>query len=224
MAPTFHFIERAYAPLVQRLGAPVTLSLRRCGFYPGGGGDLRVALSPIGPTGLQPFDVLTRGARQSAWAECLIPGLKRSIAERELTLLCQRLGWSPEQGHIGQARQNEGPGNALLAIVEHEHLTEVFSAIGDKGRSAETVADEVAQQVQRYLSSSAALGPYLADQWVLPLALAVWRSGRAAAYTCTGISLHAATNFQVIERFLPVHIHTAPLADGSGQRVSVQPR
>ena len=37
MAPPFHFLERAFAPLVRRLGADLQLVLRRCGFYPAAG-------------------------------------------------------------------------------------------------------------------------------------------------------------------------------------------
>ena len=223
MAPSFHFVERAYAPLVRRLGAPVELRLRRCGFYPGGGGEIEVDLHPVGPEGLQPFDLTERGALLDQQAECLIPGLKRSIAERELEVLREQLGWTLDHSAIPVTRQNEGPGNALLATLRHEHVTEVFCAIGEKSRSAEGVAHDVARQVKRYASSAGALGQYLADQWVLPLALAVWRSGRAARYTCTDVSLHAATNFSVIGQFLPVRIDTRPLPKGQGVRVEVTP-
>lgn len=224
MAPSFHFIERAYAPLVRRLGASAELRLRRCGFYPGGGGEVEVDLQPAGPEGLQPFDLTERGALLDQQAECLIPGLKRSIAERELAVLREQLGWTfADHAAIPVTRQNEGPGNALLATLRHEHVTEVFCAIGEKSRSAEQVASDVARQVKRYAGSVGALGQYLADQWVLPLALAVWRSGRAARYTCTDVSLHAATNFQTIERFLPVRTTTQRLPDAQGHLIQVSP-
>ena len=223
MAPSFHFIERAYAPLVRRLGAASALRLRRCGFYPGGGGEIEAELHPAGAAGLQPFDLIERGAWLGQQPECLIPGLKRSIAERELEVLHEQLGWAFDHTAIPVMRQNEGPGNALLATLRHEHVTEVFCSLGEKTRSAESVAKDVARQVKHYLGSTAALGTYLADQWVLPLALAVWRSGRAARYTCTDVSLHAATNFSVIGQFLPVRIDTRPLPKGQGVQVEVAP-
>jgi RNA 3'-terminal phosphate cyclase (ATP) len=225
MAPSFHFVERAYAPLVRRLGAGADLQLRRCGFYPGGGGEIVADLRPAGPDGLQPFDLVDRGALQGHQADCLIPGLRRSIAERELQVLRDQLGWTIDHAAIQVMRQNEGPGNALLATLRHAQVTEVFCAIGEKSRSAEAVADDVVRQVQHYLGSGAALGPHLADQWVLPLALAVWRSGRPAAFTCTEVSGHACTQFDVIARFLPVVIETQALqAPGRGVRVRVARR
>src|SRR5256885_10197253 len=65
-----------------------------------------------------------------------------------------------------------------------------------KGISAEKVAHDLAREVRRHQGSRAALGPYLADQWALPLALAVWRSGRGASYTCTELTRHARSNFE----------------------------
>lgn len=223
MAPSFHFVEQAYAPLVRRLGAAATLQLRRCGFYPSGGGEVHAELHPAGPEGLQPFDLTERGPLIGRHAECLVPGVRRSVAERELGVLRDQLGWAHDHRAIPVTRQNEGPGNALLATLHHAHVTEVFCSIGEKSRSAETVGEDVVRQVQHYLGSNAALGPHLADQWALPLGLAVWRSGRAARYTCTEVSLHASTNFQTIGRFLPVQFEAHPLPDGQAVQVEVRP-
>jgi RNA 3'-terminal phosphate cyclase (ATP) len=55
----------------------------------------------------------------------------------------------------------------------------------------------------------------------LPLALAVCRRGREAAYTCTELTAHAKTNFEVIERFLPVAFLVS--AARTGWRVTVKP-
>ena len=120
----------------------------------------------------------------------------------------------------GASRQNEGPGNALLATLVHEHVSELVTAFGEKGVSAERVASAVAREVRAYQASDAALGPHLADQWALPLALAVWQRQRPASYTCTELTPHATTNFQVIERFLPLVFST----EGAGQRWRVQIR
>lgn len=213
MAPPFHFLERSYAPLMRRLGAGVELTLRRMGFFPAGGGELTATIQPSADA-LQPFDLLTRGARVEHYAECLAPGLPRSIARRELDQLGEATGWTEDQLRIGLARQNEGPGNALMATLRHEHVTEHFTEFGEKGISGDTVVRNLVRELRRYQASDAALGPYLADQWALPLALAVWQRGRDAAYTCTELTPHAMTNFDVIERFLPVKFTQSPIEGG----------
>ena len=213
MAPPFHFLERCYAPLLRRLGADSALALRRLGFYPAGGGEIEATIHPAADA-LRPFDLLERGARLESYAECLAPALPSAVARRELDALARELAWTPEQLRTPVVRQNEGPGNALMATLVHEHVCELVTHFGEKGVSSEAVANAVAREVRAYEGSAAALGPHLADQWALPLALAVWRRGGTAAYTCTELTDHATTNFAVIERFLPVRFETQAIADG----------
>jgi RNA 3'-terminal phosphate cyclase (ATP) len=118
-------------------------------------------------------------------------------------------------------RQHEGPGNALLATLVYENVSEVFTEFGEKGISSEKVARDLVRAVRAYQVGGAALGPHLADQWALPLALAVWKRQCEAAFTCTELTAHAKTNFEVIERFLPVRFSTSVY--DSGWRVVVAP-
>ena len=202
MAPPFHFIQRCFAPLLRRLGVGLDLTLRRHGFYPAGGGEFEALVSPA--QRLQPFDLLRRGALRREWAEALAPALPRSVAARELAALEQALGWTPEQLLAPAKRQQEGPGKALMATLEHEHVTELATSFGEKGVSADIVARRLLDELHAYRASDGALGAHLADQWMLPLALAVMESGRPSAFTCSELTLHARTNLGVIERFLPV--------------------
>ena len=98
-----------------------------------------------------------------------------------------------------------GPGNTLSLTVECEHLTELFMAFGSKGVSAEKVAHQLASQAKRYLASKAAVGEYLADQLILPLALA-----GEGAFTVAEVSAHLLTNIAVVERFLPIRFTCEP--------------
>lgn len=225
MAPPYDFLERAFAPLVRRLGVGLDLRLQRRGFFPAGGGEVLAHITPASHP-LTPVDMLERGPLQNAWGEALAPGIAHSVAGRELEVLGQRMGWTYEANQLRKppAPQHEGPGNALLATLEHAHVTEVFCQLGERGVSAEQVARRLVNEVRDYQRSSAALGPHLADQWMLPLALAVWRSGRPAGYTASAWSPHSATNAEVIGRWLPVDVLAAPALDGSRVGVRVQPR
>lgn len=86
----------------------------------------------------------------------------------------------------------------MITLV-HEHATEVFSAYGEKSVKAETVARKSLDEARDYIASGAAVGEHLADQLMLPLALA--GGGR---FTAAAVSQHAITNAEVIKRFLPV--------------------
>ena len=209
MAPPFHFLERSFAPLLRRLGVGLDLELRRLGFYPAGGGELSAVVRPTAG-GLLPFDLTDRGPVQEAYAECFAPALPSAVAVRELAALARALGWSGEQLRTPAVRQNEGPGNALLATIAYAHVSEVVTVFGEKGVSAEQVAGALVKEVKAYQASEGALGQHLADQWMLPLALAVLERGGAASFTCTEMTEHATTNIGVIERFLPVRFDVVP--------------
>jgi RNA 3'-terminal phosphate cyclase (ATP) len=221
-APPFQFLSRACAPLMRRLGAGIELRLRRHGFQATGGGGFEAqVLAPVDGA-LQPFDILERGPAGAAYAECLAAAVPRHVAVRELDMLGRLLDWRGEQLRQPLMRQNEGPGNALLATLEHADVVEVISACGEKGVSAETVARRVAREVREHLASPAALGPHLATQWLVPLALAVQRSGRAARFTCTALTPQAQTSLELIPRFLRVSVAAERLPGGWLVRVAPQ--
>jgi RNA 3'-terminal phosphate cyclase (ATP) len=209
MAPPFHFLQRSFAPFVRRCGAGLELKLHRLGFYPAGGGVIEATIVPA-LAGLQPFDLTGRGALQEAYAEALAPALPRSVAMRELQAVEQALGWSGDQLRAPGVRQDEGPGNALMATLVYEHVTELVTSFGEKGVSAEQVAAGLVKEVRAYQRSEGAAGPHLADQLALPLALAVVASGRPARYSITEMTEHTRTNFGVIARFLPVAFDVSP--------------
>lgn len=213
MAPPYHFVERSFAPLLRRLGVGLEMEIRRLGFYPAGGGEVSVTIQPPA-AGLTAFDLVERGELREQYAECLAPALPRTVAERELAAIGRLLGWSDAQLRVPVVRQNEGPGNALMATLVYEHVSEVFTSFGEKGVSAEHVANLLAREVRAFIAGDAVLGPHLADQWMLPLALAITGTGSSAAFTCTEMSEHARTNIGVIEQFLPVRFGVEPSTSG----------
>jgi RNA 3'-terminal phosphate cyclase (ATP) len=221
MAPPFHFLQRCFVPLLQKLGVGLGLELRRHGFFPAGGGEILATLEPA-QASLVAFDVLERGARREAYAECISAALPMGVAARELSALGGLLGWPAEHLHVRGARQNEGPGNALMATLAYEHVCELATSFGEKGLSAEQVAGTLAAEVKAFEASDGALGPHLADQWMLPLALAIARHGGQAAFSCSEVTEHARTNIDVIERFLPVRF--AISGDARLSRIDVAAR
>jgi len=81
MAPPFHFLERAFLPLLRRMGAEVSLELERFGFYPAGSGRFVAQVAPA--PSLVPFDLEGRGEPLRAYAEGFSAALPIHIAHRE---------------------------------------------------------------------------------------------------------------------------------------------
>jgi RNA 3'-terminal phosphate cyclase (ATP) len=197
MAPPAHFLQRAYSRALADMGAVVNFKVKRFGFFPAGGGELVADIQPCGQ--LQPFEWMARGECKAAYAESFIARLPLSVATRELECIGAGMGWDRSQLHVRELPGEQGPGNALLVTLEYEHVTEVVTAFGAKSLRAEAVAGKALQQVRHYIASHGAVGEHLADQLMLPLALA-----GGGGFTAETVSEHARTNAQVIERFLPV--------------------
>ena len=199
MAPPAQFLQRAYCPLLAKMGAAVDVELVRAGFYPAGGGIVRAHIAPCSQ--LQPLVLMERGERVNGYAESFVAGIPGSIAVRELQCVGAGMGWREDQLLVRGLPAEQGPGNALLLTLEYQHATEVFAAFGEKSLSSETVAKQVLEEARRYIVSGAAVGEHLADQLMLPMALA-----GSGAFSADVMSRHAVTNAAVISRFLPVEM------------------
>jgi len=198
-APPFDFLQLAFLPLLNRMGAQVSAVLHRHGFFPAGGGKMEVSVQPAAR--LTRFELLERGPITHRRARVLLAGLPRHIAEREIAVLRRRLDWPEECCALELLDQRCGPGNAVIIELGSEQLTEVFTAFGERGVRAETVAETAAAQAARYLAAGVPVGEHLADQLLLPLALA-----GAGAFKTLPLSSHALTNIETLRSFLDIRI------------------
>jgi len=197
-APPFDFVARAFLPLLARMGAIAEARLGRHGFYPAGGGAATLELGPCG--GLAPLELVERGPVRSTRVRALLARLPRHVGERELAVLRGERSLAGARLEVEEVR-SAGPGNAVVVEIEAEELTEVVTAFGARGVPAEEVARRAAADARRYLASGVAVGEHLADQLLLPLALA-----GGGAFTTLPPTPHFTTNAEVIRRFLPVRV------------------
>jgi RNA 3'-terminal phosphate cyclase (ATP) len=205
-APPFDFLEKAFLPLVNRMGPRVTAELERPGFYPAGGGRMSITIEPA--TRLERLDLAARGEVLARRARAVVANLPISIAERELKVIARKMSWPREFTKAESIERTPGPGNVVMIEIECQEVTEVFTGFGERGLRSEAVAEKAAQQARRYIGSEAAVGEYLADQLLIPMSMA-----RGGSFTTLPLSRHATTNMEVIGRFLEVRIEASQLAD-----------
>lgn len=194
LAPPFDFIARSFLPVVNRMGPQVSARLVRHGFYPRGGGRIEVEITPAP---LRRIDCVDRGALVDCSATAVFAGLPFDIAEREVKAARKILpGWPEEAFAVRELPADQGPGTILMLEAAYENVTEIVSGFGKLGVSAEALAKTAAQRMRGYIASTAFAGPYLADQLLLPLALA-----GGGSFTTVKPSQHARTAADIIERF-----------------------
>ena len=196
LAPPFEFLDRVFAPHLRAMGAKLTLSLECPGFLPNGGGRVVVEIEP---SKLAPIELVDAGEIVARRATAIVAGLPRHIAEREIACAQERL---LDPICEIQEHPKHGPHNMFMAEVERSGgVRELATAHGRKGYPAEDVADDALDALEDWLEADVPVGAYLADQLLLPLAVA--GSGR---FRTMPLSLHATTNIETIGHFLDVPI------------------
>lgn len=211
-APPADFLIHAWLPLMRRMGVDMDIELLRHGFYPAGGGEIRARVTPV--AALKVLHLCERGTPLQARAVAVVAGVPVDVARRELTMVEAAALGAEVELRVLPAR--EGPGNALLLVDQHSEVTEVFVAFGERGLPAEAVAARVIKAARADRASDAAVGEHLADQLVLPLALA-----RGGSLTTATLSSHLETNMEVVQRFLPLRFETTKTAQG--HRIAANP-
>ncbi len=215
-APPFGHLAHTFVPALQRMGAHIGVELQRHGFYPAGGGKFVVEIEPT--ERLAPTDFLERGATVRIHACAKVANLPRSIAKRELEIIRRGLALSGPELEVAVVTDAQGPGNIVNIMVESEHAREVCTGFGEPKRSAERVARHALQQAREYLRADAPVGQHLADQLLIPMALAGGGSFRTLP-----LSDHATTNALIVAAFLPVEI-TVEQATGTSRIVHIRKR
>lgn len=199
MAPSADFLIDTFLPAAAKIGIEASLRIERPGFFPAGGGIAHATVLPA--TGLRQVELLDRGSKLGMSATAMLSALATNIGERELDVLMRRLHLPRDAMRVHEVRPPVGPGNVLLLRVEHESHAEVFTGHGERGITAERVAERLSEEAGHYLRSSACVGEHLSDQLLLPMALA-----GGGSFTTHLVSDHLSSNARLIEKFLPVEI------------------
>jgi len=211
-APPVDFLEKAYLPLVNRLGPQVQVRLVRPGFYPAGGGEFTVRVQPTRQLGR--LELVDRGQIVARRVRVLLAHLPRHIAERECRTIAQELGWGEASFTIDEVQGSRGPGNAVMIELEAEHITDVFTAFGQLGVRAEDVAKKALHQAEEYLAAGVPVGRHLADQLMLPLGIGAYLGSGGGVFRTMDLSLHATTHLEILRRFLKIDVQIEQVGPG----------
>lgn len=198
-APPFDFLEKAFLPIIERMGPKVKSVLEKPGFYPAGGGRFKVSVEPVNTLGR--IDLIERGKIIRQTASVSVSNLPLTIAHRELKVVSQKLKWDRDCLNAVEVENSRGPGNILTVEIESQHITEVFTGFGERGVPAEKVASRTVRNVKEYLAFDVPVGKYLADQLLIPIAMSGGGKFRTLSPT-----QHTTTNVEIIKKFLDINI------------------
>jgi len=198
-APSVSYLEHVFLPTMTRMGLHAAeVELARWGFYPAGGGEVRVQIA--GRSGeLAAISLIERGELERIWGMAVVTNLPAHISQRMAARAQNVLAESELRAEVEPRRlRGTGPGAGIFLFAEYAHALAGFTAYGRKGLPAERVAETACNELLAHHRTGKPADPHLSDQLVLPMALA---TGESQVVT-SQVTRHLLTNVWVVRQFL----------------------
>ena len=198
MAPCFEYLRDVFGVLASAANVQIYLEMIRPGFYPAGGGEVRLAVSGVDPDDLGPLRYTARGDLKSIQGlSAASKSLPAHIIERQAARALSRLEAAGYGASIEQAAwESYSPGTAVFLRAVFSKTVAGFFALGALGKPAEKVADEAVDGLLAFLVSGAAVDAHAADQLITLAALCPGPS----ALSAERITDHLLANAEVIRQ------------------------
>ncbi len=196
-APCFHFNAVTWGGYLKKLGIDIDQEMTRPGFYPRGGGEVTAAIHPC--PRVRGLTLTTVPELTTAGGFSAVAGLPEGIARRQARRLSVRLKSEGVESHIPlEEWEAANPGTVAAVVFRQAPVPTLFFGLGERGKPAESVADDAADEALRYRAAGAPVDPHSADQLLLPLVF----SPDASVYRTSEITRHLTTNIDTVRAFV----------------------
>ncbi|MBX9578907.1 MAG: RNA 3'-phosphate cyclase [Gemmataceae bacterium] len=197
-APCHHFNETTWGGYLKRMGIAVHQEMVRPGFYPRGGGEIRATIEPC--PRVKGLTLTTCPELTTAGGFSAVAGLPEGVARRQSKRLAARLKAEGLEPHIPLEEWDgaANPGTVAAVIFRQTPVPTLFYGLGERGKPAESVADDAADEAIRFRDGKAPVDPHSADQLLLPLVF----SPDGSEYQTSEVTRHLTTNIATVGKFV----------------------
>lgn len=198
-APCFEYMRDVFASLAGAANLQAYFAMPRAGFYPAGGGEVRMDIRGLGSgDNVAPLHLIERGELRYIDGVSIVAGrLPAEICDRQCRQVIHRLAESGQTGSIEQSHpETVSPGTAVFVRAVFTRSVAGFFALGARGKTAERVADEAVEPLLTFLASRGAVDEHAADQLITLAALCP----EPSRLLTSRVSNHLLTNAMVIRR------------------------
>ena len=200
LSPSFHYLSNVFVHFLGQLGIKVQLVIESYGFYPRGGGIVKAEIFPV--KNIKPLRIMERGNILQITGYSAVGNLPLSIAERQKDAFVNKINREIKNNKACLIIElvevpSIGQGTFVYLEARSEDSVAGFTALGARGKKAEVVGEEAAEEFVKYYSTGAALDYHIADQIVLYLSLC----SEESRFTTSSITNHLLTNLWVINLF-----------------------
>ena len=202
-SPTINYMRFVFLPLLRRMGINADITVHKYGYYPKGMGEATLTVEPCRE--LKPLCLEEFGKIKSVKGVSVCTFLAdRRVAERQASAAnnyLQKYGLTADIQIVNDRSNPLQKGSSLVLWAETDKGGVLGAdAIGELGKTSETVGVEAAGKLQAEIYSKATVDVHLADMLIPYVALAKGRS----AYLTRALSDHLETNIWLAETLLGV--------------------
>ena len=208
-SPPYEFLSQCLYPRLETMGPKLSSSLKTVGYMMDGGGVITVKVNPISQ--LRPLHLEAQSEHIGTDVIIYAHGQPDVVVQHERETLSSdkfaELGISAEAISYANPLLTKSTGNAVLVRTIHSDRTcMIFGEYLQKNRTAQKVAEIAARHALDYVRSGCATDYHLADQLLIPMALA-----GGGCLTVNKITNHLATCLEIIGSFMDCRHNAAPV-------------
>ena len=197
-APCFEYLRDVFAVLASAANLQVYFESPRRGFYPAGGGEVRMEIGGVASRdNIAPLRYVARGElRRIEGISAISSTLPAHVAERQSGQVLGLLAKADQRGTIEQTVwDTPSPGAVVFMRAVFARSVAGFAALGARGKPAERVADEAVLPLLEFLDSPGVVDCHAADQLLTLAAL----SPDESRFRTDRVTSHLLTNATVVE-------------------------
>ncbi|KAM7318015.1 RNA 3'-terminal phosphate cyclase isoform X1 [Alexandromys fortis] len=178
MAPQIDYTMLVFKPIVEKFGFKFNCDVKMRGYYPKGGGEVVVRMSPVKQ--LDPINLTDRGSVTKIYGRAFVAGVLPLKVAKDMAaaaVRCIRKEIRDLYVNIQplQEPRDQAFGNGSGIIIVAETSTGCLfagSSLGKRGVNADKVGIEAAEMLLANLRHGGTVDEYLQDQLIIFMALA----------------------------------------------------
>lgn len=197
-APPLPYLKHVNFPILEKFGYRAKVKVDREGFYPKGGARAEAVFYPPKIEGAMDFSSRGRLMRIEGLSIASHHLKQAKVAERQADSAREFIKTSYPQVKLSIKAEycdTRSPGSGVVLAAIHEETVTGADGLGERGKRAEVVGKEAAEDLLRELESQATLDRYMADQVVPFLGLF------GGQFRFRELTEHMQTNIEVVSQF-----------------------
>ncbi|MDE1728180.1 MAG: RNA 3'-phosphate cyclase [Thaumarchaeota archaeon] len=208
-SPTSDYTKHVFYEALSRIGINFTLDIKKCGYYPKGGGLVETQIQPC--KSINPISLLERSTA-SAKLLCSYSHIPKEIVEKEVYDVKDILAENEFDCEI-MIKENNAIDRGCSMLIFSYDVNSITGSDSIYQKGLQGLGESIAK---RFVESNLGVDLHLSDMLVVPLALVK----ETSAYRVKQITKHLETNLFVASKMTGCRYGIGKLDNGFEVRIS----